>query len=70
MIKTLKTMTLSATLAVMFLSAGAFAGADMPSKKIVNSNVTNVTIIHKNSAWPVKGRISVQSCKVLRCVEA
>jgi hypothetical protein len=66
MTKTLKTMTLSAALAVMFLSAGAFAGANN-SPMIVN---TNVTIIHKNSAWPVKGQITSNACAVLRCVEA
>jgi hypothetical protein len=66
MTKTLKTMTLSAALAVMFLSAGAFAGANT-TPMIVN---TNVTIIHKNSAWPVKGQITSNACAVLRCVEA
>ena len=66
MTKTLKTMTLSAALAVMFLSAGAFAGANT-TPMIVN---TNVTIIHKNSAWPIKGQITSNACAVSRCVEA
>jgi hypothetical protein len=66
MTKTLKTMTLTATLAVMFLSAGAFAGAGN-APMIVN---TNVTVIHKNSAWPVKGQITSNICAVRRCIEA
>ena len=66
MTKTLKTMTLSATLAVMFLSAGAFAGANT-TPMIVN---TNVTIIHKNSVWPIKGQITSNACAVKRCIEA
>lgn len=65
MTKTLKTMTLSATLAVMFLSAGAFAGANT-TPMIVN---TNVTIIHKNSVWPIKGQITSNACNIKRCVE-
>ena len=65
MTKTLKTMTLSATLAVMFLSAGAFAGANTTKLMMVN---TNVTIIHKNSVWPVKGQITVNACAAKRCV--
>ncbi len=66
MTKTLKTMTLSAALAVAFLSAGAFAGANT-SPMIVNANVT---VIHKNSAWPVKGQITSNACALTRCVEA
>ena len=65
MTKTLKTTTLSATLAVMFLSAGAFAGANT-TPMIAN---TNVTIIHKNSVWPIKGQITSNACAVSRCVE-
>jgi hypothetical protein len=65
MTKTLKTMTLSATLAVMFLSAGAFAGANTNKTMMVK---TNVTIIHKNSAWPMKGQITVVACAAKRCI--
>lgn len=67
MTKTLKTMTLSAALAVMFLSAGAFAGANTTKLMMVN---TNVTIIHKNSVWPMKGQISVNACAAKRCIAA
>ena len=65
MTKTLKTMTVSAALAVMFLSAGAFAGANTTKLMMVN---TNVTIIHKNSVWPTKGQITVNACAAKRCV--
>ncbi len=67
MTKTLKTMTVSAALAVMFLSAGAFAGANTTKLMMVN---TNVTIIHKNSVWPMKGQITVNACAAKRCVAA
>jgi hypothetical protein len=67
MTKILKTMTLSATLAVMFLSAGAFAGANTTKLMMVN---TNVTIIHKNSIWPMKGHITVNACAARRCIAA
>jgi hypothetical protein len=65
--KTLKTMTLSAALAAMFLSAGAFAGAGVHKYPAFNKNVT---VIHKNSAWPVKGLITTNACAAIRCVEA
>jgi hypothetical protein len=65
MTKTLKTLTLSTALAVMFLSAGAFAGAPSPSRLIVK---TNVTIIHKNSAWPYKAKVVVEVCAKARCI--
>jgi hypothetical protein len=66
MTKTFKTMTLSAALAAMFLSAGAFAGANHAPNLIVKANVT---IIHKNSVWPVKGQITSNTCAAVRCVE-
>jgi hypothetical protein len=65
MTKTLKTLTLSAALAAMFLSAGAFAGASSPPSLVVK---TNVTIIHKNSQWPLKGQITSDVCAVRKCV--
>lgn len=65
MTKPLKTLTLSAALAALFLSAGAFAGAPVIAPKIVKANVT---IIHKNSNWPVKGQISSNVCGVKRCI--
>ena len=65
MTKTLKTLTLSAALAAMFLSAGAFAGASSNAPMVVK---VNVTIIHKNSQWPVKGQITSDVCAVKRCI--
>ena len=65
--KTIKTITLSAALAALFLSAGAFAGAgSMPMPKLS----ANVTVIHKNSAWPLKSQISTDVCAKVRCTEA
>jgi hypothetical protein len=65
MTKPLKTMTLSAALAALFLSAGAFAGAPVIAPKIVKANVT---IIHKNSHWPIKSQITSNVCAVKRCI--
>jgi hypothetical protein len=65
MTKPMKTLTLSAALAALFLSAGAFAGAPVIAPKIVKANVT---IIHKNSHWPVKGLITFDACALKRCI--
>jgi hypothetical protein len=70
MANTFRTLTLSVALAGMFLSAGAFAGADRKNPAVPTAQAAKVTIIHKNSAWPVKGLITTDACKVMRCVEA
>jgi hypothetical protein len=66
--KTIKTMTLSASLAAVFLSAGAFAHVTTPvtapSKPVIEANVT---IVHKNSQWPKLVRLN--PCDLRRCVE-
>jgi hypothetical protein len=66
--KTIKTLTLSATLAAVFLSAGAFAHVTKPtiepSKPVIKANVT---IVHKNSQWPMIIRLN--PCDLRRCVE-
>jgi hypothetical protein len=66
MTKTLKTMTVSAALAALFLSAGAFAGANSTAPMVVQ---TNVTIIHKNSPFPMKGRITADVCAFKGCID-
>jgi hypothetical protein len=65
MTKPLKTLTLSAALAALFLSAGAFAGAPVIAPAILK---TNVTVIEKNSHWPIKGQITSNVCAVKRCI--
>ena len=52
-------------LTIAFLSAGAFANSEqaLPAK-------TNITIVFKNQAWPVKGQIIIDSCKINRCRNA
>lgn len=67
--KTIKTLTLSATLAAMFLSAGAFAHVASPIKgTTIQTAKANVTVIRKNSQWPAIIRLS--ACDLRRCVEA
>lgn len=67
--KTLKTLTLSATLAAMFLSAGAFAGMNnhVAQKALVQN--ANITVINKTSALPLKGQMTTESCTVNSCTE-
>jgi hypothetical protein len=69
MTKTIQTLSLSTVLAIGFLSAGAFAGSnDNPATSSV-SNITsqNVTVIYKNSTWPLAGQITTEACKINRC---
>jgi hypothetical protein len=61
-----KQIALSATLAGLFLSAGAFAKPDMSNVKQITSH--NVTIIHKTSAFP--RIITIRSCSAVKCVDA
>jgi hypothetical protein len=72
----MKTLTTSIVLSVMFLSAGAFAGASHTTHRTTSITATavevkpeNVTVVGKTSAWPLAGHVSVEPCKQRRCVE-
>ena len=66
----MKTLIATATLTIMFLSAGAFAGNDLQMATLAKSQISNVTVITKNGQWPVKGQISFDACSVRRCLDA
>jgi hypothetical protein len=66
----MKTLIATATLTIMFLSAGAFAGNDTRTAPVAKSQITNVTVIAKNGQWPVKGQISFDACSLRRCLDA
>ena len=70
----MKTLTTTIILSVMFLSAGAFAGgnskplsATKPQAAV--TDVSNVTVVRKNGAWPIAGQISVDPCSLTRCID-
>ena len=68
----MKTLTTSMILSVMFLSAGAFAGASQHSHHpvaLTTVKTENVTVVTKNAAWPLAGQISVQPCSLHRCID-
>jgi hypothetical protein len=66
----MKTLIATATLTIMFLSAGAFAGNDSQMAAGTKTPVSNVTVIIKNGQWPVKGQTSLDACSVRRCLDA
>jgi hypothetical protein len=50
----MKTIIATAALTIMFLSAGAFAGNHHRMVQTASiQNFDNVTVVAKNSAWPV-----------------
>lgn len=63
----------TAALAVSLLGASAFAlapvGPDM-SAKTGSGPTAGVTVIEKNSVWPLKQRMSMDPCAVIICQEA
>ena len=65
----MKTLTTSLILSVMFLSAGAFAGASHNAPAKIVAEPANITVIEKNQAWPLPGRISVDPCSCNRCID-
>jgi len=65
----MKTLTMTALLSVMFLSAGAFAGDSRTPIAAAPAQAENVTVIVKNQAWPSAGKISVDPCRFNRCVD-
>jgi hypothetical protein len=66
----MKTLIATATLTIMFLSAGAFAGNDIQMATVAETPISNVTVIIKNGQWPVKGQTSFDACSVRRCLDA
>jgi hypothetical protein len=61
----MQTLIATATLAVLFLSAGAFTGNDsQPTAK------TNVTVIMKNGLGPVLTTTRTNPCALRRCMDA
>lgn len=69
--KQMKTLIMSMILSVMFLSAGAFAGARHEGSGQLGAALSkpgNVTVVSKNQAWPLAGWISVEPCNLRRCI--
>ncbi|MGQ0485968.1 MAG: hypothetical protein ACT4SY_11535 [Hyphomicrobiales bacterium] len=64
----MKTPIATFILTVAFLSAGAFAGNDL--KLVAPPHGANVTVIAKNQAWPVKGQITLEPCRINPCRDA
>ena len=66
----MKTLAATATLTIIFLLASAFAGNDTQTAPVAKSQIINVTVISKNSQWPIKGQISFDACSIRRCLDA
>lgn len=64
----MNTLIASALLAAALLSAGAFAN-DAPGPAS-GAQLTNVTVITKNQAWPVKTQMTVEPCRIRKCLDA
>jgi hypothetical protein len=69
----MKTLTTSMLLSVIFLSAGAFAGSNrdaVPAPAPAAAAVaSNVTIVAKNGIWPPAAQVSMEPCKIRRCLD-
>ena len=69
----MKTLTAAMLLCVIFLSAGAFAGSEhgTPAFKApaAPKASANVTVVAKNGVWPPATLVTVEPCKIRRCVE-
>jgi hypothetical protein len=65
----MKTIIATAALTIVFLSAGAFAGSNGRLAQIAANPTVNVTVISKNSQWPVRGLLSTDACAQRRCIE-
>ncbi len=62
----MKTFVSVLILTVSFLSAGAFAGNDLP----IHAHKANVTVVFKNQLEPTKAEITDRVCKLNFCREA
>ena len=61
----MKTLITTATLTILFLSAGAFASNNSAPVR----GPGNVTVIEKNQSWPIQGRITVEPCAEVVCYD-
>ena len=59
----MKTLVSVVILAGAFLSVGAFAN------QAVQTHKTNVTVVYKNQAWPVKSQIVTHTCSITLCID-
>ena len=57
----MKTLIATATLTIMFLSAGAFASNNRPPAVRETAVAVNVTVVGKNQTWPLAGQITVEN---------
>ncbi len=64
----MKTPIATFILTAAFLAAGAFAGNG--TGPAAGPHGANVTVIVKNQAWPVKGQITLEPCRINRCRDA
>jgi len=71
----MKTLTTWMILSVVFLSAGAFAGASGDAGRLlkapspVSRHGENITVADKNRIWPPAGHISMEPCTAFRQVK-
>ncbi len=71
----MKTLTTSMILSVVFLSAGAFAGASgdasrfLKAPSVTHRQSENITVVDKNRIWPPAGHISMEPCTKRRCID-
>ena len=63
-----KTLSATDALTILFLSAGALAANNQPVTLSADTSTPNMTVIAKNQAWPLKGLITVESCRTIRCI--
>ena len=62
----MKTLIATTLLTAALLSAGAFANN---VKGRPDARLTNVTVILKNQVWPIKSQMSVEPCRLTRCLD-
>lgn len=65
----MKTTAATLALTIIFLSAGAFAGANHNAPQRTLTFNANVTVIEKNQNWPVLIETPVKGCEAVRCID-
>jgi hypothetical protein len=63
----MKTLIATAAITAALLSAGAFAN---DASNRAPAKLANVTVLVKNQAWPVKTEMTVEPCRIRRCIDA
>ena len=66
----MKSLIATVALTFVFLSAGVVHSVGKNAAAVRPAVNHNITVVYKNQAWPVKGQITLEACRINPCRDA